>query len=61
MVCTLLHAKYPETNRKTHPSVPITTKDTKFQLTQVHKDTTFDINENLDKAAKFSLRLPLPD
>ena len=36
-------------------------KDAKFELTQVHKDAMFDINENLAKAAKMSLRLPLPD
>ena len=36
-------------------------KDVKFQLTQVHKDAIFDINENLANAAKMSVRLPLPD
>ena len=36
-------------------------KDVEFELTQVHKDDMFDINENLANAAKMSLRLPLPD
>ena len=36
-------------------------KDVKFQMTHQHKDTIFEINENLAKAAKLSLRLPLPD
>ena len=36
-------------------------KDVKFALTQIHKDAVFDINENLTRAAKLSLRLPLPD
>ena len=36
-------------------------KDVKFALTQVHKNALFDINENLTRAASFSLRVPLPD
>ena len=36
-------------------------KDVKFALTKVHKDAIFDINQNLARAAKLSLRLPLPD
>ena len=36
-------------------------KDVKFQLTQVQKDAIIDINENLAKTAKLSLRLLLPD
>ena len=32
-----------------------------YELTQIHKDAIFDINENLANAAKMSLRLPLPD
>ena len=36
-------------------------KDVKYELTQIHKDAIFDINENLANAAKMSLRLPLPD
>ena len=32
-----------------------------FALTQVHKDATFDVNENLARTAKLSLRIPLPD
>ena len=36
-------------------------KDVKFALTQVHKDAIFDINQYLARAAKLSLRLPLPD
>ena len=31
-----------------------------FQLTQLHKDAIFDINENLAKSTKLSLRLLLP-
>ena len=36
-------------------------KDVKFALTQVQKDATFDINQNLARAAKLSLKLPLPE
>ena len=36
-------------------------KDIKFQVTQQPKNTIFQINENLAKAAKLSPRLPLPD
>ena len=38
-------------------------KDVKSSLTLilVHKDAIFDINESLARAAKLSLRLPLPD
>ena len=36
-------------------------KDFKYELTQIHKDAIFDINENLANAAKMSLQLPLPD
>ena len=36
-------------------------KQTNFQLTHVHEDAGFDINENLVKAAKLWLRLPLSD
>ena len=35
-------------------------KDMKFQFTQLHKDAIFEINENLAKSTKLSLRLPLP-
>ena len=31
-------------------------KDVKYELTQVHKDAIFDINENLANAAKMSLQ-----
>ena len=43
------------------PLYKLLQKDVKFELTQVHKDAMFDINENLANAAKMSLRLPLPD
>ena len=43
------------------PLYKLLQKDVKLQLTQVHKDAIFDINENLANAAKMSLRLPLPD
>ena len=36
-------------------------KHVKYELTQIHKDDIFDINETLANAAKMSLRLPLPD
>ena len=48
-------------SRKTCTTLQILQKDVKFELTQVHKDAMFDINENLANAAKMSLRLPLPD
>ena len=35
--------------------------DIKFHLGQGHKDAIFDNNENLARAAKLTLRLPLPD
>ena len=40
------------------PLFKLLQKDVKFELTQVHKDAMFDIDENLANAA---LRLPLPD
>ena len=43
------------------PLYKVLQKDVKFALTQVHKDAIFDINQNLARAAKLSLRLPLPD
>ena len=43
------------------PLYKLLQKDIKFTLTQVHKDAIFDINQNLARAAKLSLRLPLPD
>ena len=43
------------------PLYKLLQKDVKFALTQVHKDAIFDINQNLARAAKLSLRLPLPD
>ena len=36
-------------------------KDVPFKLSQQHKDAIFEINENLLKATKVSLNLPLPD
>ena len=43
------------------PLYKLLQKDVKLQLTHQHKDTTFENNENLAKAAKLSLRLPFPD
>ena len=43
------------------PLYKLLQKDIKFTLAQVHKDAIFDINQNLARAAKLSLRLPLPD
>ena len=51
----------PRLAEKLVPLYKLLQKDVKFQLTQVHKDAIFDINENLANAAKMSLRLPLPD
>ena len=36
-------------------------KDTQFHFKQFHKDSIFDINENLAEATNFSLWLPLSD
>ena len=36
-------------------------KDIKFRLTEVHKNTPYDISEKIAKGAKMSLRLFLPD
>ena len=41
------------------PLYKLLQKDVKFELTQIHKDAMFGINENLANAAKMSLRLPL--
>ena len=35
--------------------------DMKFQLTQVHQGAIFDTDENITKAVKLSLWLPLAD
>ena len=51
----------PRLAEKLPPLFKILQKDVKFQLTQQDKDISFDINENLVKAAKLSIRLPLPD
>ena len=51
----------PRLAEKLTPLYKLLRKDIKFQLTQQHKDIIFEINENLAKAAKLSLRLPLPD
>ena len=51
----------PKLAEKLVPLYKLLQKDVKFVLTQVHKDAIFDINENLARAAKLSLRLPLPD
>ena len=51
----------PMLAEKLVPLYKLLQKDVKFTLTQVHKDAIFDINQNLARAAKLSLRLPLPD
>ena len=51
----------PRLAEKLTPLYKLLQKDVKFQLNQQHKDIIFEINENLAKAAKLSLRLPLPD
>ena len=54
------YRKYiPTLAEKLAPLYQLLQKDVKFQLTQVHKDSIFDINENLAKAAKLSLRLAI--
>ena len=57
-----LYRQYiPRLAKKLTPMYKLLQKNIKFQLTQQHKDLIFEINENLAKAAKLSLRLPLPD
>ena len=51
----------PKLAEKLVPLYRLLQKDVKFAMMQVHKDAIFDINENLARAAKLSLRLPLPD
>ena len=51
----------PMLAEKLVPLYKLLQKDVKFTLTQVHKDAISDINQNLARAAKLSLRLPLPD
>ena len=51
----------PKLAEKLLPLYKLLQKDVKFALTQVHQDAIFDINENLARAAKLSLRVPLPD
>ena len=51
----------PMLAEKLVPLYKLLQKNVKFALTQVHKDAIFDINQNLARAAKLSLRLPLPD
>ena len=51
----------PRLAEKLVPLYKLLQKDVKYELTQIHKDAIFDINENLANAAKMSLRLPLPD
>ena len=43
------------------PLYKLLQKDVNFEMAQQHKGTIFEINENFAKAAKLSLRLPLPD
>ena len=51
----------PRLAEKLVPLYKLLQKDVKYELTQIHKDAIFDINENLANAAKMSLRLPPPD
>ena len=51
----------PMLAEKLVPLYKLLQKDVEFALTQVHKDAIFDINQNLARAAKLSLRQPLPD
>ena len=51
----------PKLVEKLIPLYQLLQKDIKFLLTLLHKNTFLDINENVAKAAKYSLRLPLPD
>ena len=51
----------PRLAEKLVPLYKLLQKDVKYELTQIHKDAIFDINENLANAAKMSLRLSLPD
>ena len=51
----------PHLAGKLTPLYKLLQKDIKFQLTQQRKGLIFEINENLAKTAKFSLRLPLLD
>ena len=51
----------PRLAEKLVPLYKLLQKDVRYELTQVHKDAIFDINENLANTAKMSLRLPLPD
>ena len=51
----------PRLAAKLVPLYQLLQQNVKYELTQVHKDAIFDINENLANAAKMSLRLPLPD
>ena len=51
----------PKLAEKLIPPYELLRKDVKYELTQIHKDAIFDINENLANAAKMSLRLSLPD
>ena len=51
----------PRLAEKLVPLYKLLQKDVKYELTHIHKDAIFDINENLANAAKMSLRLPLPD
>ena len=51
----------PKLAEKLVPLYKLLQKDVQYELTQIHKDAIFDINENLANAAKMSLRLPLPE
>ena len=50
---------HTEFSSKTCTQFKLLQKEVTFSLTQVHKDSVFDINQNLAKAAKLSLHLIL--
>ena len=51
----------PKLAEKLVPQYKLIPIDVKDELTQVHKDAIFDINETVASAAKMSLQMPLPD
>ena len=57
-VFSVLQAVHTE---KLVPLYKLFQKDETFTLTQVLQNCIFDLTENFAKAAKLSLRLPLPD
>ena len=51
----------PKLVKKHIPLYQLIQNNTKSQLTQVHEDAIFNINGNIAKIVKLSLRLPLPN